>query len=136
MSDQTVYRVTFPDGSSCHYGVESLARAAARGTGRVEAITVQAGYASSPAQLAWSAPAIDIDSQFAPRLALLLECLMIDYHGTWNDAAALLDEYKAAWDAVNPQPPTFMGEPMPPERKARLLGMKAAHADSATERKS
>ena len=29
------------------------------------------------------------------------------------------------WEKVNPSPPTFMGEPMPPERRARLLEMKA-----------
>lgn len=34
--------------------------------------------------------------------------------GTWNDAHALLDEYRAACRAAAPmqEPPTFMGEPV------------------------
>jgi len=123
MSDQTVYRVTFADGSTCHYGVESLAKASARGTGKVEAITVRGTPVHPPVHLVRSEPTIDIDDRYAGRLALLLECMLIDPSGYWNEAAALLDEYKAEWDKVNPQPPTFMGEPMPPERKARLMAM-------------
>ena len=55
----------------------------------------------------------------------MLECLIVDYHGHWDAACKLLDEYKAAWERINPSPPTFMGEPMPPERMERLLMMKA-----------
>lgn len=69
-----------------------------------------------------------IDSEYAGRLALLLECMLIDPNGSWNEAACLLDEYRSAWDKINPQPPTFMGEPMPPERRMRLMKMKEARA--------
>lgn len=69
---------------------------------------------------------IDIDERYASRLALMLECLIVDYHGHWNEACALLDEYKAEWEKVNPSPPTFMGEPMPTNRRERLQEMIAA----------
>ncbi|MGE5623105.1 MAG: hypothetical protein ACM3WS_08120 [Bacillota bacterium] len=80
----------------------------------------------------------DIDDRYAGRLAMLLECMLIDPNRFWNEAAQLLDEYKAEWEKVNPQPPTFMGEPMPPERKARLLALRAAReiaAAPSTEKK-
>ena len=41
----------------------------------------------------------------------MLECMIVDSHGHWNAACELLDEYKAAWERINPSPPTFMGEP-------------------------
>jgi hypothetical protein len=66
-----------------------------------------------------------IDSVFASRLAFMLECMLVDPNGHWDEAVNLLDAYKAEWEKVNPSPPTFMGEPMPPERKARFLEMKA-----------
>lgn len=70
----------------------------------------------------------DPDTQFGQRLALLLECMLIDPNSYWNESASLLDEYKAAWEAINPSPPTFMGEPMPPDRKARFMAMRAKRA--------
>ena len=66
-----------------------------------------------------------IDARFCGRLALILECVILDPHGHFDLACQLLEEYKAEWEKVNPSPPTFMGEPMPPERRARLLEMKA-----------
>ncbi len=66
-----------------------------------------------------------IDARFCGRLALILECAILDPHGHFELACQLLEEYKAEWEKVNPSPPTFMGEPMPPERKERLLEMKA-----------
>jgi len=38
----------------------------------------------------------------------------LDPTGTWNEAHALLDEYRAACRAAAPmqEPPTFMGEPV------------------------
>jgi len=66
-----------------------------------------------------------IGDRFAHRLAILLECALLDPTGTWNDGLKLLDEYRAAHEAEYPSMPTFMGEPMPPERKARLMEMKA-----------
>lgn len=61
-----------------------------------------------------------IDARFCGRLALILECVILDPHGHFDLACQLLDEYKAAWEEVNPSPPTFMGEPMPPERKLAM----------------
>lgn len=132
MTDQTVYRVTFLDGSSCHYGVASLANAAAGKTGRVEEITVKGppdlrvctGDISHDVRA--DVRANDIDDRYAGRLAIMLECMLIDSHGFWNEAASLLDEYKSEWNKSHPQPPTFMGEPMPPDRKARLIAMNVA----------
>jgi len=72
-----------------------------------------------------------IDERFASKLAFMLECVLIDHHGQWDAAAQLLDEYKAEWEKVNPSPPTFMGEPMPPERKERLLKRLAEHTVTA-----
>lgn len=54
----------------------------------------------------------EVGSAYAHRLAVLLECALLDPTGTWGDAHALLDEYRAACRAVNPEPPTFMGEPV------------------------
>lgn len=53
-----------------------------------------------------------IDAVYAGRLALMLECALIDPNGYFDAACALLEEYKAEWDKVNPPPPTFMGEPV------------------------
>lgn len=61
-----------------------------------------------------------IDEHFASRMAFMLECMLVDSNGHWNEAAALLDKYKAEHEKINPSPPTFMGEPMPPERMERL----------------
>ena len=38
----------------------------------------------------------DIGNRFAHRLAIMLECVLLDPTGTWNDAHALLDEYHQA----------------------------------------
>lgn len=54
-----------------------------------------------------------IDARFCGRLALILECVILDPHGHFELACQLLEEYKAEWEKVNPSPPTFMGEPMP-----------------------
>jgi hypothetical protein len=61
-----------------------------------------------------------IDSTYASKLAFMMECLIVDYHGHWQAACDLLDEYKSEWEAINPSPQTFMGEPIPIERKERL----------------
>lgn len=77
------------------------------------------------AELETRAAIRSIDDRFCGRLALMLECVILDLHGHFELACRLLDEYKAEWEKVNPSPPTFMGEPMPPERRALLLEMKA-----------
>jgi len=116
-----VWRVTYPDGSTCHFGVEATAKASARTAGRVDRISLRdlRLVVDNVAR-----PDIDIDDRNAVRLAMLLECMLIDPNSYWNEAATLLDEYKAEWEKANPSPPTFMGEPTPPERKARLMAMK------------
>ena len=60
-----------------------------------------------------------IDDRFGGRLALMLECAILNPAGYFDEACALLDEYKAEWEKVNPSPPTFMGEPIPAERRER-----------------
>lgn len=42
--------------------------------------------------LAQANPALD----FAHRLAVMLECALLDPTGSWHDAHALLDQYRAA----------------------------------------
>ena len=74
-----------------------------------------------------------IDDRFGGRLALMLECSILNPTGYYNEACALLDEYKAEWEKVNPSPPTFMGEPMPEDRKARLLKMQKEREEKAEE---
>lgn len=127
-----VYKATSCTGESAHFGVESAARAWARSSGKVERIELRDPPEISLVKSGSDEP-IDIDDRYAGRLALLLECMLIDPNGYWNEAANLLDEYKAEWDKVNPRPPTFMGEPMPPERKARLMAMKAQRAAMSTQ---
>lgn len=61
-----------------------------------------------------------IDSEYASKLAFMMECLIVDHHRHWQQACDLLDEYKAEWEKINPQPPTFMGEAMPPDRREIL----------------
>lgn len=61
-----------------------------------------------------------IDDRYGGLLAFMLECVIVDYHGHWDAACKLLDEYKAAWDAVDPQPPTFMGEPISRRNRAEI----------------
>lgn len=38
----------------------------------------------------------DIGDRFAHRLAVMLECALLDPNGTFNEALALLDEYRQA----------------------------------------
>jgi len=45
--------------------------------------------------------------EYAHRLAILLECMLLNPTGTWNEAATLLDEYNNAvrkWNEANGQP--------------------------------
>lgn len=70
----------------------------------------------------------EIDEYYARHLALELECMLIDPNEWWDSAAKVLDAYKAAWSEINPGPPTFMGEPVPPERKAIYAAIRAQRA--------
>ena len=71
------------------------------------------------AELADMSVIISIDDRFGGRLALILECVILDPHGHFELACQLLEEYKAEWEKVTPSPPTFMGEPMPHGTTAR-----------------
>lgn len=42
----------------------------------------------------------EVGSAYAHRLAVMLECALLDPTGTWNEAHALLDEYRAACRAA------------------------------------
>ena len=61
-----------------------------------------------------------IDDRFGGRLAFMLECAILDPHGCFDEACRLLDDYRSEWEKVSPSPPTFMGEPMPPERELAM----------------
>lgn len=50
-----------------------------------------------------------IDSKYASQLAFMMECFIVDYHGHWQSACELLDEYKAEWEKINPAPPYVYG---------------------------
>lgn len=65
-------------------------------------------------RLAEVLPLHAVGSAYAHRLAVMLECALLDPTGTWNDGHTLLDEYRAACRAAWPdqEPPTFMGEPL------------------------
>lgn len=41
-------------------------------------------------------PTDDIGDRFAHRLAVMLECALLNPNGAWNDAHKLLDEYRQA----------------------------------------
>jgi hypothetical protein len=61
----------------------------------------------------------EVGSAYAHRLAIMLECALLDRPGTWEDGHALLDEYRRACRAAAPvsDPPTFLGEPVVREEK-------------------
>lgn len=62
---------------------------------------------------------LDADAKYTHRLAAMLECTLLDRPRSWDEACALLDEYRAACRAENPEPPTFMGEPVLPKDGAK-----------------
>lgn len=67
-------------------------------------------------------PVIDemdaIASKYAHKLALDLECVLLDYHGKWwNTAMQTLGEYRSAMNAIHErESPTHMGEPVLPRK--------------------
>lgn len=131
MGTQTVFRATNHYGENCHFGVASAARAWAGKRGKVERIDLPArqrftAITRCTGDVRADVRARRIEEEYAGKLALMLECMLIDSTRNWNDAAELLSEYKAAWEEINPMPNVFLGEPMPPERKAILLARIAA----------
>lgn len=55
-----------------------------------------------------------VADRYAHRMAMHLECILLDYHGKWYDEAAqTLGEYRLAMNAIHEaESPTFMGEPL------------------------
>lgn len=53
-------------------------------------------------QQAWN-----IDNKYASLLALTLECMILDPERWHDDAVRVLDEYRAAWNELNPSPSPF-----------------------------
>jgi hypothetical protein len=88
-------------------------------------VALQTANIKLRAELAEMSVIRGIDDRFGGRLALMLECAILNPNGYFDKACALLDEYKAEWEKVNPTPPTFMGEPIPTERLESLREMKA-----------
>ena len=80
----------------------------------------RAMIAASPAAPVVPEPVIDemdaIASKYAHKLALDLECVLLDYHGKWwNTAMQTLGEYRSAMNAIHErESPTHMGEPVLP----------------------
>ena len=72
----------------------------------------QAAYWIEIAQSEPEVAAQNIDARFAHRLAIALECMILNPTRFYDEACALIDEYKSAWEEVNPSLPTFMGEPI------------------------
>ena len=49
----------------------------------------------------------DPSTEYAHRLSIMLECMLLDPTGTWNEAANLLDEYRSAvllWNLEQGEP--------------------------------
>lgn len=115
----TVYLAQRLGGETCHFGVESTARAWAGKSG-----TVQAVHVNTPPDLRLVPDCGQkcnacgmlckqgrrLDEHFAHRLSIALECMLIDPDRNRQHAEETLEAYKAAWETVNPSPPTLMGE--------------------------
>ena len=115
-----VWKATSLTGDTAHFGERSAAKAWAR-SGTVEPVPLkhlrlaplgtdcgpecrQCGMLCQRGR--------QIDEQFAHRLAIDLECLLIDTERNRSAAEKTLTEYRSAWDAINPGPATYMGEPL------------------------
>ncbi len=107
-------------GEACYFGVESTARAWAGKRGTVKAVHInappdlrivkQCGPDCNECGMLCK-QGRRIDEHFAHRLSIALECMLIDPERNRQHAEETLESYKAAWETVNPSPPTFMGEP-------------------------
>ncbi len=51
-----------------------------------------------------------VGAAYAHRLAVALECALLDKTGHWDMAHKVLDEYREATARAGGNPPTFMGE--------------------------
>ena len=115
-----VWKATSLTGDTAHFGERSAAKAWAR-SGTVEPVPlkhlrlVPLGTDCGPdcRQCGMTCRrARQIDEQFAPKLAIELECMLIDHPRNRAAAEKTLSAYRAAWDAINPGPATSMGEPL------------------------
>ncbi|NSX05070.1 hypothetical protein [Cupriavidus gilardii] len=70
----------------------------------------------------------EILANHASRLAFELECCLFDNQRFFDQACAALGAYKADVEKLYPSPPTFMGEPIPAERKERYRNMRQERA--------
>lgn len=115
-----VWKATSLTGDTAHFGERSAAKAWAR-SGTVEPVPlkhlrlVPLGTDCGPdcRQCGMTCRrARQIDEQFAHRLSLAVEAMLIDPERNRADAEKTLAAYRAAWDAINPGPDTSMGEPL------------------------
>jgi len=100
MAEQTVWKVHYSDGSTCHFGNYALAVASARG-GKVEEVRIKHAVLSVVGEQKADREA-DLESA-GHRLALELECLLMDTKdmptvSRWWETA---HEALAAWQALH-----------------------------------
>jgi hypothetical protein len=60
-------------------------------------------------------PMTDVADRYAHRMAMVLECVLMDRASDrwWNEAMQVLSEYRTAMNAIHEQhSPTHMGEPL------------------------
>lgn len=117
---EVVYKATNITGDTAHFGERSAAVAWAK-SGTVEAVPLKhlrlvplvadCGQACNACGMLCK-QGRRIDEHFAHRLSIALECMLIDPDRNRQHAEETLEAYKAAWETVNPSPPTFMGEPV------------------------
>lgn len=60
-----------------------------------------------------AADLLQVDREYAHRLAVMLECALLDKTRCWDEACRTLGEYRAAVNAIEPPPETnIWGEPL------------------------
>ena len=82
---------------------------------RAEAKSLTACYEEARAEAERANVALKLyrtDRDFAHRLAVMLECVLLGGKGTWDAGHTLLDEYREACRIESNEVPTFMGEPV------------------------
>lgn len=117
---EVVWKATNIYRETAHFGIRSAAKAWAK-SGSVEPVQlkhlrlVPTGTDCGPdcRQCGMMCrKARQIDEDFAHRLALEIECLLIDPERNRAAAEKTLAAYRAAWDSINQGPATSMGEPI------------------------
>lgn len=83
-----------------------------------------ARYDLSAARIGWESRGRQLDEPaFAHRLAVMLECALLNRRTAWDDGHALLDEYRKACSQPTEDSPTHMGEPVLPPKPAATVKM-------------